>query len=86
MASFIDTASYPTFHSAKVEGHFIKRDHDDITLYCRANIYDDVPVWYINESKISCLLLLSVNNNNNNFYVSCSVLNWLIIAITVMVN
>ena len=44
MASFIDTASYPTFHSAKVEGHFIQRDHDDITLYCRANIYDDVPV------------------------------------------
>ena len=66
MASFIDTASYPTFHSAKVEGHFIKRNHDDITLHCRANIY---------ESKISCSLLLSVNNNNNNFYVSCSVLN-----------
>ena len=85
MASFIDTAAYPTFHSAKVEGHFIKRDHDDITLHCRANIYDDVPVWYINESKISCLLLLSVNNNIN-FYVSCSVLNWLIIAITIMVN
>ena len=75
MASFIDTASYPTFDSAKVEGHFIKRDHDDLTLHCRANIYHDVPVLYRNESKISSLLLLSVNNNNNNFYLSCSVLN-----------